>query len=117
MKKKIINTHFTLETRTIIESQLNEGKTVTEIGRILKRDRSNIGREKLKHRQIVFPSLFNKYHPCLKHDKCDVKSYECYLYCNMVEFKICKKLNSSPHVCNGCKTKMVADMSSIIIKH
>lgn len=104
-KKKIINTHFTIETRTIIENLLNEGKSVTEISKFLQRDRSNIGREIFKHRKIVFPSIFNKYHPCLKHETCNAKSYECYLNCKMIEFNLCQKLNSSPHVCNGCQTK------------
>lgn len=105
MKRKTNNSHFTLETRKIIENLLNEGKTITEISNVLNRDRSNIGREINKHKEMVFPSLFNKSHPCLKHHNCEVKSYECYLYCKMIEFNLCDKLNSSPHVCNSCKTK------------
>ncbi len=96
---------MTLETRTLIENGLNEGKTITEISNQLRRDRSNIGREISKHRTIVFPSLFNKYHPCLIHESCKVKSYECYLYCKMIKINLCEKLILSPHVCNGCNTK------------
>lgn len=105
MKRKKINTHFTLETRTIIENLLNEGKSITEISILTNRDRSNIAREINRHKQCSFPSTFNNYHPCLKHDTCTSKSYECYLNCKNIEVKLCPKLTSSPHVCNGCTTK------------
>ena len=105
MKKKVINTHLTLEARMYIENSLNESKSITEIANDLHRDRSNIRREILKHRRPVFPSSFNKNHPCLKHKTCGVKSFECYLYCKMIETNFCEKLVSNSHVCNGCPTK------------
>lgn len=105
MKKKIINTHFSLETRTIIENSLNEGKSITEISSILRRDRSNISREILKHRKSYFPSSFNNSNPCLKCNFCELKHFECYLNCKNLEINLCEKLTSSPHVCNGCKSK------------
>lgn len=105
MKKKIDNTHFTLETRTIIENSLNEKKSITEISKILRRDRSNIGREIMKHRVMVFPSSFNNSHQCNFYNKCNVKGYECYKYCKKIEVNLCEKLTSAPHVCNGCESK------------
>lgn len=105
MKRKITNIHFTLETRKIIEERLEENKTITEISNELQRDRSNIGKEIMKHRSIVFPSIFNNNHPCLKHSNCPIKSYECYKHCKNIEIKLCENLTSSPHVCNGCQNK------------
>lgn len=105
MKKKIMNTHFTLETRKLIETALNEGNSITEISKKLQRDRSNIGKEIMKHRTIYFPSSFNNAHPCLKHTNCKIKSYECYKTCKNIEIKFCENLISSPHVCNGCQKK------------
>ncbi len=72
MKKKITNTYFTLETRTIIESLLNEGKNVSQIANELQRDRTNIAREIIKHKVIIFPSPFNSSHICLKHNTCNL---------------------------------------------
>ena len=105
MKKKVTNVHFTLETRNLIEERLNEGKTITEISNELQRDRSNIGKEIMKHRIATFPSTFNYDHPCLKHVNCSMKTYECYKTCKNIEIKLCENLISSPHVCNGCQKK------------
>lgn len=105
MKKKITNTHFTLEIRTIIENYLNEGKNLTQIADELQRDRTNIAREINKHKNIVLPSSYNKATPCLKSNNCHIKSFECYKTCKNIEINLCEKLISSPHVCNGCNTK------------
>ena len=105
MKKKVTNVHFTLETRKLIEERLNESKTITEISNELQRDRSNIGKEIMKHRIATFPSTFNYDHPCLKHVNCSIKTYECYKTCKNIEIKLCENLISSPHVCNGCQKK------------
>ena len=42
LKKKITNTHFTLEGRMIIESGLNEGKNISQIANDLQWDKTNI---------------------------------------------------------------------------
>lgn len=105
MKKKVTNVHFTLETRKLIEERLNESKTITEISNELQRDRSNIGKEIMRHRIATFPSTFNYDHPCLKHVNCSMKTYECYKTCKNIEIKLCENLISSPHVCNGCQKK------------
>ncbi len=105
MKKKVINTHLTLESRKIIEEALNEGKRTTEIARLLKRDRSNIYKEIMKHRKIRYPSAFNKANPCLNAKKCKKVKYECYKTCIDFEANLCEKLASLAHVCNGCTNK------------
>ena len=104
MKKKLANTHLTLESRMVIENLLNEGKNLTQIANELQRNRSNIGKEISKHRTIVLPSSFNNNHVCNKKD-CLLKSFDCYKTCKNLEISLCEKLISSPHVCNGCTTR------------
>lgn len=105
MKKKILNTHLTLEARSHIEYSLNENQTITQIAKDLQRDRSNIGREIIKHRHTVFPSSYGRKHPCLIYDFCEIKNYECYKFCKKIEVNLCERLTFSPHVCNGCTKK------------
>ena len=105
LKKKLANTHFTIETRSIIENLLNEGKNITQIANELQRDRSNIGREIKKHRQIVLSFSSSIVSPCLKYSTCPIKNFECYKTCKNLVINLCEKLISSPHVCNGCDTK------------
>lgn len=106
-KRRTINTHYTLETRSIIENRLNEGMLIKDIANELNRDNSNIAKEINKHKVRVFPTTFNKKLKtfCLNYDTCTVKSYECYKTCKNVKTEVCPKLLSSPHVCNGCSTK------------
>ena len=105
MKRKKIHTHFTIETRRIIEEKLNEGLSITNIANILKRDRSNIGREIQKHRELKTPHPYNNTCCCIKKKECLVQSYNCQEFCKNFEIDLCEKLKSSPHVCNGCTTK------------
>lgn len=105
MKKKINNTHLTLEARLHIEYSLNENKSVTQIANDLRRDRSNIGREIIKHKHIVLPSYYGGQNPCKIFDSCKLKTYECYKFCKIIEVNLCERLTSSPHVCNGCTKK------------
>lgn len=101
----MLNTHLTLEAKLHIEYSLNEEKTITQISKDLKRDRSNIGREIIKHRHFAFPSAYGRKHPCLMYDFCEIKTYECYKTCKKIEVNLCERLTSSPHVCNGCAKK------------
>ena len=64
MKRATKHTHFTIETRMFIENELNNGSTITEISKKLFRDRINIGREIDKHKNIKFPTSFNRNNPC-----------------------------------------------------
>lgn len=106
MKRATKHTHFTIETRMFIEDELNNGSTITEISIKLFRDRSNIGREIDKHKNIKFPTSFNRNNPCKYFYTCSKHNFECFKTCiNFIEFNPCEKLNSSPHVCNGCSKK------------
>ena len=97
--------HYSYSDRLAIENMLNEGYSIKEIEKDIKRDASNIIREINKHSKHTFPSVFNKTHPCLKWNNCNVKDFECFLTCKNIEYKLCPKLAKSPHVCNGCTTK------------
>ncbi len=105
MKRKTKNTHYTLETRKIIEERLDAGNSVPEIARLLHRDRSNISREISKHTTLLITSSFGKPNNC---NNCK-KRKDCHrsisINCKDFENELCEKLKSSPHVCNGCSTK------------
>lgn len=91
--------------RLAIETMLEEGKSIKEIENDIKRPSSGIIKEISKHIIYQYPSCFNKSHPCLKWNNCEVREFECYLTCKNIECKVCPKLEKSPHVCNGCTSK------------
>ena len=106
MKRKSKNTHFTLETRIIIEEELDKNESITNISKKLFRDRSNIGREIEKHKIKKFPTSFNRNNPCKYFSTCSKRYLECFKTCtNFIEFNPCERLNFAPHVCNGCSKK------------
>ena len=106
MKRKTKNNHFTIETRIIIEEELDKETSVTNISKKLFRDRSNIGREIDKHKVIKFPTSFNRNNPCKFFSTCSNRYLECFKTCtNFIEFNPCERLKSSPHVCNGCNKR------------
>ena len=102
---KMNKKHYTYSDRLAIENMLNEGHSIKEIEKDIKRDSSNIIREINKHITFVYPGTYDNQHPCLNSKTCNVKSFECYKYCKNIEIKLCPKLLKSPHVCNNCTTK------------
>ena len=97
--------HLSYSDRLAIENMLNDGHTIKEIEKDIKRDSSNIIREIKKHITFVYPGTYDNQHPCLKAKTCNVKSFECYKSCKNIEIKLCPKLATSPHTCNNCTTK------------
>lgn len=97
--------HYTYSDRLAIETMLEEGKTIKDIEKDIKKSSSNIIREIEKHTTYKYPSVYNGQHPCLKRSDCPVRDVECYFTCKNIEYKQCPKLSKSPHVCNGCTTK------------
>ena len=116
------NAHLTLDERATIEISLKEGKTFTEIGRILGKDPSTISKEVRNHRHSVRTISYN---PCVKRTKCSLagkackpckhpfhgsckscRYKNCYEHCpNFVEMT-CQKLKRPPYVCNGCAARL-----------
>lgn len=124
MSKKVPGNgkHLTLSDRSYIESSICKGKSFIDIAKYLCKDPSSIGKEVLKHRVYSgshYKSKFNNYcakrldcnktHICLKCSKYYYKDYRCAncMKCNTncKDFvkEICKKITSSPYVCNGCE--------------
>lgn len=101
----MIKKHYTYTERFIIETMLNEGYSIKEIEKDIKRPSCNIIKEIDKHLYCVFPNSFNNYNCCLLRNECNVKSFECHKFCKNVKYDICPKLLKSPHVCNACTTK------------
>ena len=97
--------HFSYSDRLAIENMLNDGNSIKEIARDIKRDSSNIIREINRHISFSYPGVYNNQHPCIKWKTCNVRDIDCYLICKNIEYKICPKLIKSPHVCNGCTSK------------
>ena len=98
--------HLSYSDRLAIENMLNEAHTIKEIEKDIKRDSSIIIREINKHISLVFPGTYNNQFPCLKYHSCNVKAFDCFKNCKNAEFKTCPKLSKSPHVCNGCDTRI-----------
>ncbi len=99
------NKHLSDTERKTIENLLNEGYNLTLISYTISRSISTISREIEKHKQIIFPSCFNKSNPCLKYDNCTNRFFDCFKTCIKAEFKKCEKLNPAPHICNACETQ------------
>lgn len=97
--------HMVLETRKIIEDRLNKGYNPTDISRELNRDRSNISREIDKHKTLKKPSSYNGSSICIYRANCKKIKPNCENNCILFKFDICKRLATSPHVCNGCENK------------
>ena len=97
--------HLTYSDRLAIELMLNDGNKIRDIESDIKRTFSCISKEIDKHITLLYPSVYNNNHPCLKWDDCKVKGYDCHLNCKNIEYKLCPKLEKSPHVCNGCTSK------------
>ena len=97
--------HYTYIERLAINTMLDEGKNIKEISVDIKRPSSGIIKEINKNITCKFQTFYNKQHPCLKYSNCNVRGFECYLHCKDIEYKVCPKLEKSPHVCNGCTSK------------
>ena len=97
--------HLSFSDRVAIENMLNDGFSIKDIEKDIKRTSSCILKEISKHTNLTFPSSYNNRHSCLKWDSCNVKGYDCFKTCKNIEYKLCPKLEKSPHVCNGCSSK------------
>lgn len=106
--------------RNYIEDGLNEGKSFSEIARLLDVQTSSISREVRRNRATA-DELPSKLHVnknlCKKKDTCKVRALcpggclmlcsECKMslcnrVCDKYEPKICSKTQRAPYVCNGC---------------
>ena len=114
-------THLTLSERKQIELGLEERRSLGQIARSLGKSTSTVLREIRKHTARVQSGAFGRpFNSCLHRKKCDHRNLcdlnpacsrkcsLCKLCCSVCpdfEEERCTLLDSSPHVCNGCKQR------------
>lgn len=80
--------HLSYEDRVNIENGLNNNKSINQISKELNRSHSSILREIDRNKKYSEPSTWNNYK--INHPDLDLS---------------CERLNKSPYVCNGCKSR------------
>ena len=80
--------HLSYEDRKNIEDGLNQNKSINQIAKELNRNHSTILREIDRNKKYSEPSTWNNYK--INHPDLDLS---------------CERLNHSPYVCNGCKSR------------
>ena len=80
--------HLSYEDRKNIEDGLNQNKSINQIAKELSRNHSTILREIDRNKKYSEPSTWNNYK--INHSDLDLS---------------CQRLNHSPYVCNGCKSR------------
>lgn len=95
-------THLTIEQRNLIEHLLNKGKNFTEIGTILKIDRTTISKEVRRNHFIKVPTYSKTV--CENQSSCG-KNF-CQYNKQCYKAKECPKLFKPPYVCNSCPNKV-----------
>ena len=80
--------HLSYEDRKNIEDGLNQNKSINQIAKELNRSHSTILREVDRNRKYSEPTSWNNYK--INHPDLDLS---------------CERLNHSPYVCNGCKSR------------
>ena len=80
--------HLSYEDRKNIEDGLNDNKSINQIAKEINRCHSSILREIDRNKVYLEPSSWNNYK--INHPDLDLS---------------CERLNKSPYVCNGCKSR------------
>ncbi len=92
------NLHLTNQDRTIIEKGIENGSTKAAIALTIGKDKSTVGKEIKKHRELVHKSSYKincaNMKNCSHNHVCD----------NCADFKpfTCNRRDRSPGACNGC---------------
>lgn len=92
------NLHLTAQERIIIEKGIENGSTKAAIALTIGKDKSTVGKEIKKHRELVHKSSYKincaNMKNCSHNHVCD----------NCVDFKpfTCNRRDRSPGACNGC---------------
>lgn len=99
-------THLSIEDRQKIEESLKEGINFTNIGEIIKKDRTCVSKEIRNHLQTVARKVYGGTVRCSKFKNCEkYKGKFCRVMCEDYEEATCPKLNKQPYVCNNCDKK------------
>lgn len=94
-------THLTIEQRNLIEHLLNKGMNFSEIGNVLKIDRTTISKEIRRNYFTKVPTYSKTV--CENQSSCGVSSCKYNKQC--YKAKQCAKLSKPPYVCNACPNK------------
>ncbi len=92
------NLHLTVQERIIIEKGIENGSTKAAIALTIGKDKSTVGKEIKKHRELVHKSSYKincaNMKNCFHNHVCD----------NCADFKpfTCNRRDRSPGACNGC---------------
>ncbi len=127
--------HLTLESRCIIETQLNERNSFKGIARLLGKDCTTISKEVKSHICFDKTGAFGKsFNDCILsyQHKCDIKKVcnvcssnpnrpcwscgKCTASCIHYEKLVCPKLSRPPYVCNGCKERSRCSLEKHLYK-
>ncbi len=95
--------HLTLQDRQTIQSVIEEGKTKTEIGRLLGKDPCGISREIIRHREFRERNAYNRSILCAKRKDCKIR--RCSKSCKEYKEPGCVRRDRLPGVCNGCEKR------------
>lgn len=92
------NLHLTVQERIIIEKGIENGSTKTAIALTIGKDKSTVGKEIKKHRELVHKSSYKI--NCANMKNCS-HNHVCV---NCADFKpfTCNRRDRSPGACNGC---------------
>ena len=83
--------HLSYEDRKNIEDGLNENKSISEIAKSLNRNHSSVLREIDRNKVYTKPNNYGY------SQTTDPK--------NLYKYQPCERLQKSPYVCNGCKSR------------
>ena len=92
------NLHLTVQERIIIEKGIENGSTKAAIALTIGKDKSTVGKEIKKHRELVHKSSYKI--NCANIKNC----YHNHVCDNCADFKpfTCNRRDRSPGACNGC---------------
>ena len=92
------NLHLTVQERIIIENGIENGSTKAAIALTISKDKSTVGKEIKKHRELVHKSSYKI--NCANMKNCS-HNHVCV---NCADFKpfTCNRRDRSPGACNGC---------------
>lgn len=125
-KESVTRTHLTYENRCVIETLLNEGKSIRYIAgavgkspsTVLREIRNHTKNEKNRKNDCVFR------HDCPRHNVCGSKDCKkmckcctlCAKYCEDYKQESCLELQNTPYLCNGCHKKVVCNYKRKLYK-
>lgn len=114
-------TRLSMSDRRCIEESLDQGLSIRRIAALISKSPSTVSREIAANRSA---RRKRKLAPCKRRNTCSVRSLcgdrcsyynnrcaqcmheECRLICAEYDFGVpCRRLEASPHVCNGCKRR------------